>query len=102
MSKNKMIFPFRMTSATHDEECAALQWLLAAAAEGIEKEGDSRLVGKYMEEVRPMAVLENRSDTASMRMPRSSNVVQAKILLDIDNYLSWYIYYKPCTVLETK
>jgi len=59
-----------------DEKRAASRWLLAAAAEGSQREGDDRLAGRCVEEARTRAVPENLSDTASMRVPRCSNMSQ--------------------------
>lgn len=56
-----------------EQPCSGFEQLLLR---GTERERDGRLGGKYMEEARTRAVLENLSGIASMRVPRCSNVDQ--------------------------
>lgn len=62
-----------------DEKSAGHQRRLFSAAEGTAREGDGRLAGKYTEEARTRAVLENLRDIASRRVPRWSNVDQQQM-----------------------
>lgn len=60
------------TLMRREQPCSGFEQLLLKGL----REGDGRLAGKYMEEVRTRAVLENLSDIASMRVPRCSNADQ--------------------------